>query len=106
MNEQRSSLKCKYTGCHDGINGQAKLYEACPACFRLKPWLQVGCCPEHAWMYQNQVAIARDEELPFPELIDRMIEEGVLDKSYDSNTVEELEIKNVIDTDEVENTKE
>ena len=95
MTEQKSQLKCKYSGCKLGVDGQAKMYEACPSCFKLKTWLQVGCCPEHAWMYQNQVAIARDEELPFPELIDRMIEDGILDKSYGSNVIEQSEIDEV-----------
>lgn len=87
-----SLLKCKYSGCHNGENGDRKEYEACLDCYKIKPWKETGCCVEHAWEYANEVAIARHEKIPFPELIDRMIDDGVLDRYYNSNIITKLDI--------------
>ena len=92
---------CKYSGCHDGIDGHAKKYGVCPSCIRVKPWKEYACCVEHGFMYQNEVAIARDIDIPFPEIIDRMIEDGVLDKSYGTNTVEELDVVETLNMENI-----
>lgn len=99
MAEQIPNFTCKYSGCHDGINGRAKEYYACPECARVKYWKEYACCVEHGFMYQNEVAIARNKEIPFPEMIDRMIEDGVLDKSYGTNIVERSDIDETVKED-------
>jgi hypothetical protein len=71
-------LVCKYTGCHNGIDGKSKTYETCPACIERKPWKAYGCCFEHGCMYQNEVAIARGERIPYPDFIERMLQDGVI----------------------------
>lgn len=96
-------LKCKYSGCHDGENGNRKEYKACLDCYKIKPWLETGCCVEHAWKYANEVAIVRNEKIPFPELIDRMIDDGVLDESY--RTINNDTKENVADSIETKSKK-
>lgn len=76
--EQKPNLICKYSGCHDGENGEPKRYYACATCIERKPWKAYSCCAEHGFMYENEVAIARQEVVPYPEYIDQMITDGVI----------------------------
>ena len=74
---------CKYRGCKLGENGTKKHYYACPDCDKNTyswKWRAVGCCFEHAMMYQNEVAIARGEKTPFPDMLPQMVLDGVVDK--------------------------
>ena len=69
---------CKYSGCKLGKDGGRKEYFACEPCTKIKWWMELACCVEHGCMYQNEVAIARKQRIPYPEYIDQMIEDGVI----------------------------
>lgn len=84
---------CKYSGCKFGENGSQKEYYTCPDCKKYGSYKEIGCCADHAWMYQNEVAISRGQDVPWKDMIPQMVEDGVLDKSYmlqaDTETVPE-----------------
>lgn len=76
--EQKPNFTCKYSGCHDGKNGNPKEYDVCPICLVRKPWKEQGCCFEHYEGYQNEIAISRNSPVPYPDYIDQMIKDGVI----------------------------
>lgn len=76
--EQKPNFTCKYSGCHDGKNGEPKQYYACGVCIERKPWKALSDDFSHAAMYQNEVAIARGQCVPYPDYIDQMIKDGVI----------------------------
>lgn len=69
---------CKYSGCHDGKDNNPKEYDVCPICLERKPWKALSDDFIHAACYQNEVAIARGQILPYPDYIDQMIKDGVI----------------------------
>lgn len=83
-----SKLTCKYSGCHDGKDGNAKKYDVCPICLERKPWKATGCCFEHFAMYNNEVHIARHEPILYPDYIEQMIKDGVITEDQ----AEEIEV--------------
>lgn len=81
MENQIIKFQCKYSGCTYGEDGKRKEYEACLQCFKVKWWKEMACCFEHYCMYQNEVAISRNQVIPFPEYVDKMIMDNVIDKN-------------------------
>ena len=81
--EREPNHVCKYSKCQLGENGQQKHYYACPDCDKYYSYRSMGCCFEHYALYQNEVAIARKNEIPFPEFIEK-------DNNDISNAVEDI----------------
>jgi hypothetical protein len=82
------NLVCKYSGCHDGENGEAKKYYACGVCIERKPWKETGCCFEHFAMFDNEIRISRKEPILYPDYIEQMIDDGVITEEQ----AEEIEV--------------
>lgn len=83
--ERKPNHICKYSGCKLGSDGGRKHYYACPDCDKKTAawkWRAVGCTFEHALAYQNEVAIARGNEIPCPELTPMMVQDKVLPETY------------------------
>ena len=78
MLEKEYNFECKYSGCHDGKDNKKKQYYVCLTCLQRKPWKEQGCCFEHYEGYQNEIAISRNEPVPYPDYIEQMIMDGVI----------------------------
>lgn len=74
MIEQKPNMICKYSKCH-------KEYYACSSCHKFGHYKTCGCCIEHFAMYQNEVYFHRGDEMPFPELLEQMVQDGALPES-------------------------
>ena len=88
-----SKLVCKYSGCHDGKDGKPKGYNVYSSDIRKKPWMEMGCCYEHYKGFQNEIAISRNESLPYPDYVAQMIKDGVI---ADDTNKEDENIENDI----------
>lgn len=93
--EQIPNHICKYSGCKLGNNNKPKEYYACPDCGKHEHWKSMGCTFEHYLAYQNEVAISRGKEIPFPEVIEMMLKDGVLKNNLpiDESANKDNEIK-------------
>lgn len=92
---------CKYSGCHYGSDGGRKHYYACPDCDAMSSWRSMGCCFEHYLCYQNEVARSRGVEMPWTEVLDMMVIDGVINDSYTkSEGIKNLEVVEDICDDE------
>lgn len=71
---KKPNMTCRYSKCD-------KQYYACADSRKYGHYKSCGCCIEHFWMYQNEVAYFRGEEMPFSELVPMMVEDGALPES-------------------------
>lgn len=93
MSNNKSNHVCKYSGCRYGENDTPKHYYACADCDKYNSWKSMGCCFEHFMCYQNEVAMARDKDIPFPELLDVMVADGVISSKEPEIEIDVIDIE-------------